>query len=294
MWGRVAKDNLKACLPFQGTLRRLARTVAPYASLPSNDALALDQGLEIVRLIRRHGAEVGTVLEVGTGWLPTIPWMLQACGSGRLILTDVEKLLDAHTAERAKHLVEEALPRLASVADLPEKVLRTNLDRSGIMEYRCPPRLDELPDASVDVLYSRAVLEHIAVDCLEHELEVWRRLLKPNGICIHVIDNSDHFEHRDKRLSRLNFLSLPDWQWQLACFNRQNYQNRLRHSDYIELFRDHGYAIVHEDGQPDQHAMRDVEQMRLNRRFAGRPAQDLAILTSTIVAAPDELAAVVR
>jgi SAM-dependent methyltransferase len=225
-----------------------------------------------------------TVLEVGTGWMPTISHMFKACGAERIILTDVERLSDATTNLNARDFVEKSLHRLADVSGKEQEQLIANLSRLDIEEYRCPPRLDELGSNSIDLIYSRTVLEHIPEPILRESLEVWRRLLRPGGFCIHIIDNSDHFEHRDKRLSRLSFLTLSDRAWRFACFNPQNYQNRFRHSDYLKFFDNYGYEIVHVEGKPDAQALADLDQLDIDKKFVGYDKEDLAILTSVIVA----------
>lgn len=291
MWAQVAKDNLKACLPFKPALRRALRAVSPYASLPTNDAMAVTQGLQLLRLARQHQLSLETVMEVGTGWIPTLPQMLKAAGAGRLILTDVEPLCDAHTTRHARALVERALEPLADATGLDAATLKSNLDRAnvegdGLGDYRCPPALDRLTDGSVSLIYSRTVLEHIARPLLVTLIREWTRLLRPGGAVIHFIDNSDHFEHRNKRLSRVHFLTHPDWAWRLACLNLQNYQNRLRHSDYLDLFNDAGYELLYVEGEPDAQARADLDQLAVNPRFRAYDKDDLAILTTVLVARP--------
>ncbi len=284
MWIRVAKDNLKACVPFKQSIRRFHRKAFPYRSQPANDDWAFAQGLDLIRLAGAHGIGLDTVLEVGSGWVPTIPHMLKACGAGRVVLTDVERLADPATFRFARDFVARSLDRIAKVTGAAPEVLRANLARPDDFDYRCPPRTQDLPGDSVDLIYSRTVLEHIPEPVLVELTAEWARLLKPGGHCVHIIDNSDHFEHRDKRLSRLNFLTVPDWAWRLACLNRQNYQNRMRHSEYVALFEASSLDLVHAAGDVDRKALADLAGLPLQPRFAGRDKADLAVLTSIIVA----------
>lgn len=284
MWLRISKDNLKACVPCKQVVRRLLRSVLPYQSNFANDDLALEHGIELVRLIHKYQIKMATILEVGTGWIPTIPHVLKACGAQRIILTDMERLCDSATFSYARGLVEGSVGRLAEVSRIGQDQLRSNLSRHDVTEYRCPPRLHELEDNSVDLVYSRTVLEHIRPTILQELMEEWRRILRPGAFCIHFIDNSDHFEHHDKSLSRLNFLTISGMRWKFACFNPQNYQNRLRHSDYIDLFEKAGYDLIHVAGEPDAQALTDLDRLAIDEKFHGYDREDLAILTSTIVA----------
>jgi SAM-dependent methyltransferase len=210
--------------------------------------------------------------------------MLKACGAERVILTDIELLSDSTTFRHASDLVEKSLDRLADVSGVERELLKTNLFRVNFEEYRSPPRLDELQSNSVDLVYSRTVLEHIPKSVLKKLLVEWSRLLNPGGFCIHFIDNSDHFQHRDKSLSRLNFLTLSDRAWKFACFNPQNYQNRLRHSDYLKLFSNAGFDLVYVKGKLDTQALADLDHLVIDKKFTGYDREDLAILTSVIVA----------
>ncbi|MEO0617477.1 MAG: class I SAM-dependent methyltransferase [Pseudomonadota bacterium] len=284
MWGQVAKDNVKACVPFKATLRRWLRKVRPYQSLPDNDAYAVEQGLQLIGFLREHELAARDVLEVGTGWIPTIPHLLKAWGAERLVLTDIERLCDAQTMALADGLARRTLPRISEISGIDEATLEANLARDGIEDYRCPPALDELPDRSLDLVYSRTVLEHIPKPVLTQLLQEWKRLLRPGGCCIHFIDNSDHFEHRDDRLSRLNFLTLSSFAWRVASFNGQNYQNRLRHSDYVTLFDDAGFELLHIEGVPDPKALEDLRTLPIDAAFRHYEPGDLATLTSIIIA----------
>lgn len=284
MWVRIAKDNLKACLPFKQFLRSVLRKASPYQSLRANDELAFEQGLQLIRFIQDYKIGTTTVLEVGTGWIPTIPHMLKACGAKRIILTDVDRLSDPNTFRYARDLVEKSLDSLVDVSGVDQELLRANLSRLNVEEFRCPPRLDELPSNAVDLVYSRTVLEHIPEIVLRELLVEWRRLLRPGGFCIHFIDNSDHFEHRDKSLSRLNFLTLSDRAWKFASFNPHNYQNRLRHSDYLKFFVSAGYELVYVHGKPDAQALADLDHLAIDEKFAAYDRRDLSILTSVVVA----------
>lgn len=284
MWLQITIDNLKACVPGKQFFRGILRKISPYQSLRANDELALEQGLNLVRFIRDYKIRMTAVLEIGTGWIPTIPHILKACGAERIILTDIERLSDPTTFRHARDLVEKSLDELVDVSGAEQELLRANLFRLDVEEYRCPPQLDGLQSNSVDLVYSRTVLEHIPEPALKELLAEWRRLLRPGGYCVHFIDNSDHFEHRDKSLSRLNFLTLSDRAWSFACFNPQNYQNRLRHSDYLKFFGNAGYDIVYVDGKPDAQALADMDHLAIDKKFARYDREDVAILTSVIVA----------
>ena len=58
-----------------------------------------------------------------------------------------------------------------------------------------------------------------------------------------------------------NFLKYDDAQWRR--FNGgQQYVNRLRHSDYVRMFREAGFTILEESSVPGEPGGRDCQQLR--------------------------------
>lgn len=91
------------------------------------------------------------------------------------------------------------------------------------------------------------MLEHVPLDQLRALLSSLRTITK--GTTTHRIDYSDHYARSDKSVSRLNFLRYSDDEWRPFNCGRQ-YVNRLRHSDYLRLFREAGFQIVEESSTP--------------------------------------------
>jgi hypothetical protein len=95
---------------------------------------------------------------------------------------------------------------------------------------------------------------------------------------------SDHWEHGDKSISRVNFLTYDGLLWKLACLNVQNYQNRLRQFEYLSLLRQHNFEILTATGVPNPTARNDLASASINPRYRGVSPDELAILDTTIVA----------
>lgn len=281
----VLKSALKSALPFQPWLRRIKRRWVPYQDNAANSRFALQQGLRLIELLRASGTDLrGDVLEIGTGWLPIIPLLFRLAGAQRLILTDVERLMDQQTIAKARALLRANMSAISAVLQRSEADLTATLEADFPLEYLVPWDSRSQPSASADIVFSRAVLEHVPPAVLERLVTELGRILRPGGVMCHAIDNSDHWEHQDKSLSRVDFLRYEDgWFWRLACFGTQAYQNRLRHSDYLRLFAAHGWTAIVADGVPDERCLRDLETLPLASGFRDRDHQDLAILTSYFV-----------
>ena len=94
-----------------------------------------------------------------------------------------------------------------------------------------------------DFCISKDTLEHIPKWQIKKIFYKISKLLVNDGVFISCIDYSDHFSHTSKNLNKLNFLKYSLAQWKI--YNPPNhYQNRLRHSDYIELLEKNNFKVV--------------------------------------------------
>ncbi len=93
-----------------------------------------------------------------------------------------------------------------------------------------------------DMCISTTVLEHLKISELEEYLENLKTILEPNGLVSSIIDYTDHYNHTDKNISVLNYLSYSDEEWK-KYNNSYLFQNRLRHQDYKKIIEKKNYKI---------------------------------------------------
>jgi SAM-dependent methyltransferase len=287
----LANMVLRGLIPLQVELRRLKRRLRPYTDNPGNSALCITQGLEQLAALKEAGVPVAgqTVLEFGSGWLPLIPMLFHMAGAGRVILTDVERLMDAHTIDLARARISVRLDEIAAALDEPTETLRARLDAFA-PDYRVPWNPASEPPGSVDLVISRATFEHVPERELRFFLGEFARILVPSGAMCHVVDNSDHWQHKDRSLSRVDFLRYDDDAviWRLAQVNTQAFQNRLRHSDYLALFAEAKFSTLVAKGVADATCIDDLKRLQVAARFRGHTPEDLAVLTSLFVVAKSQ------
>ena len=235
------------------------------------------------------------MLEIGSGWTPIIPLLFTLCGAKTVVLTDVEELADATTVRNAIEVIRTHADEISAALGLELKAIESRLAGIGDLTfeaqlhafgwiYQVPWTQAPLGDGGLDIVYSRAVLEHIRPNEIRHIFLAAHKNLRHNGYMCHIIDNSDHTEHNDKMISRVNFLKYNDIIWSLTGINRQDYQNRLRHSNYLALIAESGYSIVTSQRDVCERSLQALDTLPLAERFCGMARDDLATMTSFIVA----------
>lgn len=113
------------------------------------------------------------------------------------------------------------------------------------ISYRAPADAADsrLPEGSVDAVVSTNTLEHIPRDVISRIWSEAFRILRPGGIVSSKIDYADHYAKTDRSISRLNFLTFSEQDWQR--YNHHcHYQNRLRHGHHKNLLVQAGFEIV--------------------------------------------------
>ena len=284
----LARLVLRSVLPFSAELRRLKRRFRPYEDDCGNSAMCITGGLEQLSALRACGASLNgaEVLEFGSGWHPLIPLLFHMAGARRLVLTDIERLMDEHTIARAREMVAGRIEDVVTVLEQPAAELLRRLHTPPPHDYLVPWNAAAQPPSSVDIVISRAVLEHVPEERLRFFFRQFHRILRPGGLTCHMVDNSDHWQHHDRTLSRVEFLRYEetDLVWRLAQLNTQGFQNRLRHGDYEQLMIEAGFEVIQSLGEPDPQCLEDLRRLPLGRRFHGRDNRELAILSSFFVA----------
>jgi SAM-dependent methyltransferase len=139
--------------------------------------------------------------------------------------------------------------------------------------------LREIPSASVDLIWSQAVIEHIRKRDFAAVLRETRRVLRKDGVASHVVDLRDHLG------GALNNLRFGEGLWESEWMARSGfYTNRLRHSELIEEFSDAGFAV--ETIAIDRWAALPTLRSRLAEPFRGFRDEDLLVSGCSLVLHP--------
>ncbi|WP_320668151.1 class I SAM-dependent methyltransferase [Prochlorococcus sp. MIT 1307] len=113
------------------------------------------------------------------------------------------------------------------------------LNSIGI-RYIAPCDSTRLPfrDKYFDFQISTNVLEHIPKNKISGIFPEIKRVLSEDGLCLNLIDYSDHFAHSDHNISLIHFLRFSSQDFKSLAGNRYMYMNRLRDDDFQQLFAD--------------------------------------------------------
>jgi SAM-dependent methyltransferase len=264
----------------------------------------LDASARMARWIGESGRELSgkTVLEVGTGRTVDLPTGLWLCGAGKIMTVDLNCYLSAAlTLESLRFLrarpqdAQEAFGDMARRPAFAERFARLVAFDGGLpellrmmnVEYVAPADATRLQasDASVDYHVSYAVLEHVPREVIRGILREARRVLRPAGMLVHVIDPSDHFSHDDASITTLNFLKFGEREWQRLAGNKFAYHNRLRAHEYLDLFTRAGVHVIRQQQNLDERALRALgDGFPLHESFRHIEPDKLAVRGVTIIA----------
>lgn len=219
-----------------------------------------------------YAIEGRTFYEVGTGYIPLVPIGFFLAGAQSVMTVDLYPKLHLQlTRDSLEWIVahrRQLEPLYRQVTDAA--TLRTRFDllerwqhqpmvflqRANII-YQSPAdaAATNLPDGSIGCHFSVNVFEHIPRAILQGILKEARRVLAADGVAIHFIDPSDHFQHQDARITRINFLQFNEQQWMRIAGNPFGYCNRLRASDYAGLFAEASLQTIRQEGDVDQESL---------------------------------------
>ena len=270
--------------------------------------------IEMAQWILDIGGEIEgkTFFEVGTGHNLIVPIGFFLCGAEKVVTVDLHRRLDFGILKKSLVWMAEnrddvcgyydgvANPQIAPqrnrlrisqgkqitqiiermdlidrLKEMPEKFLS-----EANIQYLAPADAadTDLPDASVDYHISTTVFEHIPGVDIKRILKEAKRILKKDGIAIHFIDLSDHFQHQDKSITSINFLRYSEKEWGKIAGNEFAYCNRLRVSDYLALFKEAGFDVCRKEATVDDEARKNMENgFMVDEGFRDYNVEDLCV-----------------
>jgi SAM-dependent methyltransferase len=250
-----------------------------FGRLNADPTQRIPQALDIIQYLENQQLNVKNkvLLEVGTGHIPIIPICLFLAGAKKIYTYDLNKRLQLHlTSETLSWFLKikndikpdflkfidetEFEKRFCIISDYQHDA-KVFLEKSNIV-YTAPgdAAKTNLPNESIDIHFSCTVFEHIPYEVLVAILTEAKRILKNDGLAVHLIDPSDHFEHQDKSISKINFLQYTENEWNKIGGNQFAYCNRLRYPDFQDIISASGFNILSENKVVDELSLEQLKQ----------------------------------
>ena len=206
----------------------------------------MDSSHYAIRIFNNHVEKIGgvsrlygkTVLELGPGD-SVASAIIAATHGARSVLVDAGRFVRADIApylELERALVKSGLrpPHLSACRSIEGILDHCNASymTEGLESLR------KIEDASVDMIFSQAVLEHVRRHEFLETMQECRRILETDGICSHQVDLRDHLG------GGLNNLRFSDNVWESKFFSMSGfYTNRIQCNQMLNLFRQAGFQV---------------------------------------------------
>jgi SAM-dependent methyltransferase len=245
---------------------------------PANALATLELFLEFADLSNLSGK---TVLELGPGNSLLTSLFAASLGATRTWLvdvtalaeTDVSLFTDGVALLEKKGMQIPDIGRCKSTKEIMRQ-LGASYETDGITS------LSKMPDASVDFVFSAAVLAHIRLNDFPELLRQMRRILKPAGLAAHTIDFRDHLQRG------LNNLRFSERVWESSFMaNSGFYTNRIPWPRMKLMFERSGFSVEAKRLEFWPHGL-PIEQRKMAMPFREMPAEDLQISASQVVLRP--------
>jgi SAM-dependent methyltransferase len=130
--------------------------------------------------------------------------------------------------------------------------------------------LRRIPSASVDFVWSHAVLQHVRRDEFLPMLTELRRIQRPDGVGSHCISISDILG------GKLNDLRFSDRIWESSFMVKSGfYTNRIRYAEILKLFRQAGFEPELRSVQ--RWTVLPTPRRKMASEFAALPEEELRV-----------------
>jgi SAM-dependent methyltransferase len=205
----------------------------------------MDRPEYALRIFRRHfdaaslvGKADGFVgLELGPGDSLSSALIAKTFGASKTFLVDVEccastdlrvyRRMESHL--RQLGMYPPSLDHCRTMDDIAE-TCGTQYMTEGLTSLR------KIPSATVDFVWSNAVLPYVRRNQFVSTLRELRRIQRPDGVASHSVPIKDIIG------GKLNDLRFSEGIWESALMaNSRFYTNRLRYQELLRLFREAGF-----------------------------------------------------
>jgi len=298
MWKvKVAIQFVLSKIPFGEQVNFYLQNMNNSHSLQNTESRIMTLINEIIAIKPQFNFSSLVVVEIGTGWDSINALVLYALGVKTCYTYDHVAHVRFKLAMMVVEAIKNKIPEISALTSISEEHLYEKIDKisgaaslkdlfskAGII-YNAPGDASKtgLPDHSVDIVYSYAVLEHVAPAVISEFDKEAKRILKKDGLVFHVIGLHDHYTGIGKGITKVNFLQYSERVWSFFIYNKIAYHNRLREKTFIELFKKSGAKVISVSNEIDDKDIEAIKKMKLADEFSGFSPEELAIFKTRVL-----------
>ncbi len=282
-----AVQRVFSALPGGHHLNYLFQRSLGGLPLPTDQlAVELSKGLGHRRSLETLGLESARTFEFGAGYDLHLPLIQAGLGVHEQTVVDIRRVARGSLVvdmARRLHGLEDVPPDW-SIAPVASDASMSDVLDANRITYLAPAdaRASGLAAGSIDAVITTSTLEHIPREDLVQILAECHRIVRDGGGMSMLIDYSDHWSHFDRSITAYNFLQFSEEDWKRRN-PALNYQNRMRHSEFMALFESSGFDVVDvETTGEDAGSLRTLSTVALSPDFDGFAPEDLAITTAQV------------
>jgi len=181
-----------------------------------------------------------SILEIGSGWYPILPYFFKFRGKAKFI----------NTYDINEHYQKKAIIKFNS---LFAKIYNFEIIINANNSFGLPSEIFYYPSTNIinteihniDLVFSRYVLSHMTQEDIVEMHKAFKQKLRKGTLITHFISPSDLRQHGDKSLSLQDFLIYSKEEWD-KIYTRFNYHNRLRLPEFIAIFKSLYIEIIYQ------------------------------------------------
>lgn len=182
------------------------------------------------------------LLEIGSGWLPLMPYLFKINN----------KINSIYTYDINEHYNAENLKKVDTYFNAENKL---NFNYNTFKSYKIPDFINYYPNCNIisanlpeniSLYFSRFVLEHVTPSDMANMHKKLYNTISNDAYILHLISPSDHRAYSDASLSYYDFLKYSQKEWN-AIQTKFDYHNRMRLPQYLDIFKTTGFEVVHLD-----------------------------------------------
>jgi SAM-dependent methyltransferase len=265
-------------LPYPNEWNYLAQKYLSrkFPASESSMNLKYERAIGILEKFKKHSDKPlseSVFFEFGAGWDLFLPMILSLFDIGKIYCTDLTPLSKPgilnDSFQHVKRLVGKNQTIPESIPLFTSKNFRTVLCEYFRIDYQAPidARHVNYLDNSIDCIYTNSVIQNIPSVILDDIVKECHRILKQDGIVSFRQSYADQWSYIDKSISRYNYLRYSEKEWKKYCPPLQ-YQNRLRHKDYLKIYHDAGFEVIEQELEtPNEQEQEILKQLPISKEF---------------------------